>query len=343
MRHWGWWFLLAGMSVWGAGNPLDFSQYPAGKLPPGFTATSNAENDASQWRIAETNVPDPLRPGKTIKRRVLARLGSKDADSKLSSVLLYDKQKLDELEARVSFRVASGQGVQAAGLVFRAVDGKNYYLSAVQPRNGKHFFSILEKGIWVPLFARPVSIPADGWITLDVKWKGNEITLRMNQDNIPVAVKREVFPAGHVGFWARSDSTVYFTAARAAFPEQLAISLAKRLVRGHPRLIGLDIFTLSPGGAQSVIAVSDNEKGLGKAGPAHLREVITQGTTFYKKKKNIATVSMPVKDPNGKPFAAARMFWETRSIQSKNFDLANSTRLMRQVELDFRSARDLRK
>ena len=127
-----------------------------------------------------------------------------------------------------------------------------------------------------------------------------------------------------------------------SLPERVALSLINRLVRGNKKLIGLEILTLRPETAAPIILLSDNQKDLGKAGPPVLREVIAAGKTFYEKEKNIATVTMPVKDPNGKPFAAARMFLETRSIPSKNLDLANGTRMVRQLELHLRSARDLR-
>lgn len=340
MLYWGWLFTFLGITALGASNPLDFSHYPEGKLPQGFTALANVKDDASNWTIVETDAPDPLRPNKTVRRRVLARLG-KDAAPDLYSVLLWNKKKFGELQARVSFKVVGGKGVQSAGMVFRAINGQNYYLTAVKPREGKQYFSIFEKGVWTP-FSWPVSIPLDGWISLEIQWKGNEITLRMNEKNVPIKVKREIFSAGHVGFWARSDSTVYFTNAKASHPERVALSVITRLVRGNSRLIGLDILTLRPGKINPVIELSDNQKDMGTNGPTLLRESITAGKTFYKKNKNIATVTMPVKDPNGKPFAAARMFWETRKIPSKNYDLSNGTRMIRQIEQHLRSLRDLR-
>ncbi len=130
-------------------------------------------------------------------------------------IALFDKMgAIDYGEMFVRLKVISGSKAQAAGVVFRYVDDKNYYTVRINQTEGTwNLFRTIDgmREKFDPIAGAPGADPAT-FTLLKVKFKGTAITAYAN--NVPVITYTETSPKaptkGKVGLWTKDDSVVHF-------------------------------------------------------------------------------------------------------------------------------------
>ena len=75
----------------------------------------------------------------------------------------------------------------------------------------------------------------------------------------------------------------------------------------QPRILGLQIYTLNAQGQPHIIASKD-ENGKRPAGHRRGNKAITDGAVFYGRTKGVDMMILPLRDHNGDPMAAVRLW-----------------------------------
>lgn len=120
--------------------------------------------------------------------------------------------------AEVKFKPLSGKEDQAGGLIFRALDGNNYYVvrgNALE-NNVVLYKTVNGKRSSLPVKGRmfgygvDAKVPSRKWSTLRVEFSGKLFTISLNGSKL-FEVEDETFnEAGGVGVWTKADSVTVF-------------------------------------------------------------------------------------------------------------------------------------
>ena len=144
------WILFIGL-MQAEANPLLLEQLPEGKLPANLKVIKVGPGVLGKVRVTTENVPHPTN-GVTEKQRVLEITGG-DATASHYTLVLLNKPVYSNLSISTRFRIVGGEGVRAAGVIFRMQPNqKDYYLLAVKPETKEAFWTVFQDGLPVKGF-----------------------------------------------------------------------------------------------------------------------------------------------------------------------------------------------
>jgi hypothetical protein len=198
------------------GDVLDFEAADIGSVPPGWTVAMTSDGGQPRWEI----VRDATSP---VGERVLAQI-SDDRTSGRFPLAIYEELETVDGSVSVRFKPVSGHVDQAAGLVWRYRDPRNYYIVRANALENNVVLYKVENGRRIPL--APVGrgddygvehrVPAQGWSILAVSFSGPRFAVTF--DGAPLfEVQDSTFTsAGKVGLWTKADSVTYFDGFEAA-------------------------------------------------------------------------------------------------------------------------------
>jgi hypothetical protein len=106
-------------------------------------------------------------------------------------------------------------------------------------------------------------------------------------------------------------------------------------------LKGLKIYIQSTNQAGSLVIASTDSKDVGQISTNIEKDVIANGRTYTNMEKGIVQVTMPLRDVNGEPAAAARVIMNSFAEQSEKNAIARATPIVRFLETQFQRAADL--
>jgi len=203
-----WFMLLAGISVVLAQEhraltqTWDFDAIAAGTLPPAFTiGTLYDGRPAGEWKVIEA-------AGAPSGKHVLAQLMNKGAEHAYK-VVLIEGTKSSDIELEVSFLAVGGKGDMGGGLIWRATDDRNYYLTRANPLEQNVRVYHVVKGVRRMIANADRQIDVRKWHRLRVVATGCDVAVFF--DDEPVATLcDETFKNGRVGLWTKSDAVSYF-------------------------------------------------------------------------------------------------------------------------------------
>src|SRR2546423_1421167 len=230
-----------------------------------------------------------------------------------------------------------------AGIAFRIQDEKNFYvLRASSMGNNFRFYKIVngERG---PLFGPEVQVPAGVWHELSIECKGNQIRCFLNgQQTIPTLTDSS-FINGKVGFWTKSDAVSYFTDTKIVYtPREVpAQAVVREMLKKYPRLLGLKVYVPGKEPNAPHLAASKEEKEVGEPGAKIEHDVISRGTIYYGKDKGSVSVTMPLRDRNGDPVAAARLIMKSFPGQTEQNALGRAVPIVKEMQARIQSLQDL--
>jgi len=175
-----------------------FDDVPAGRLPPGFSFASEAEDPTGRWVL--------LRDG---ANGVLAHLQQASPAVQLAVAAgTYE-------EVMVSARVRFAEGARSAGLVWRYRDPNNYYLMALDLQAQDVRVYRVVGGNRTRLDQEDkLELDPGLWHTLKIEERGMRIRVWIN--GVPVVssrVRTEAEP-GAAGLWSRGDAVTWFDDVR---------------------------------------------------------------------------------------------------------------------------------
>ena len=180
----------------------NFDAVPVGSFTEEFQiGTMYDGRPAGDWKVVEAeDAPSPT--------HALAQLMNKGAEHAYKVVLAKDIQAAD-LDLQVSFFAIAGKGDMGGGLIWRATDDRNYYLTRANPLEQNIRVYHVIKGIRKMLLNHDQTIDVKKWHRLRVKTEGCRIQVFYDAQLVFDLCDR-TFTAGRVGLWTKSDAVTYF-------------------------------------------------------------------------------------------------------------------------------------
>ncbi|UVT15383.1 MAG: DUF1080 domain-containing protein [Nitrospira sp.] len=201
--------MATAIAVPAIGSPPDdptrlwtFDNDPPQALPTEFqVGTLFDGRPAGEWKVLETDrAPSPS--------RVLGQLMGKGAEHAYKTVLITGINASD-LELQVSFLPIEGKADMGGGLIWRATDDRNYYLTRANPLEQNVRIYRVVKGIRHMLKNFDQIIDIRQWHTLRVVTKGCQIQVFFDEKPV-FDLCDQTFTSGHIGLWTKSDAITYF-------------------------------------------------------------------------------------------------------------------------------------
>jgi hypothetical protein len=200
------WLVFAGVPCYAASGDTstswNFDAVPPGTLPDGFKLGRLYDGrPAGDWKVLETReaISAP---------HVLAQLSDKGAEHAYKMVLI-DGTESSNIEVSVSFRAVGGKGDMGGGLIWRAVDDRNYYLTRANPLEQNIRLYRVDKGVRKMIANHDQTIDVKQWHRLRVAMQGCQI--QVFYDDVRVFDQcDQSLTVGKIGLWTKSDAVSYF-------------------------------------------------------------------------------------------------------------------------------------
>jgi len=193
---------VVGLSLDGATRVWTFDDDPPESLPPEFqVGTLFDGRPAGEWKILQTAAANN-------GTHMLGQLMGKGAEHAYKVVLIQGTTATD-LESQVSFLPISGKADMGGGLIWRATDDRNYYLTRANPLEQNIRVYRVVKGIRHLLQNFDQTIVMKQWHTLQVINRGCRIQVFYDQKQV-FDLCDETFSTGGIGLWTKSDAVTYF-------------------------------------------------------------------------------------------------------------------------------------
>ncbi|MEY2465808.1 MAG: hypothetical protein QOD03_329 [Verrucomicrobiota bacterium] len=344
-------FLLAALflstSLFAAEKTFDFSNTPLDQTPKGFRSTVAGKGKSGAWKVILDDVPPILAPLTAnapivAKRTVLAQLSREPVDERFP-MLIYEDETFGDFKLTTRFKTVGGAIEQMAGIAFRIQNETNYYvLRASSLGNTFRFYKVVngERGA---LIGPEVQIPKDVWHEMTIECRGNQIHCLLNGKEIIPMLSDNTFTGGKIGFWTKSDSVSYFVDTKITYTprEILAQTLVSSALKKYPRVLGIKLFAVREPGKAPVIIASNDAHDIGDAGGKVEQDVITQGRSYFGKSKEVATVTIPLRDRNGETIAAARLIMRSFLGETEDAALMRAQPIMKEMQSGVQSLEDL--
>ncbi len=172
----------------------DFDESPTSALPEGFVRV------LGDWKV-ETEATAPSAP------HVLRQTGSfRNPD--FPRVLVKELTFAD-LILRVRCRPESGKVDRACGLLFRAKDSDNYYVTRANPLEGNVRLYEVVNGSRKQLASADLEVTSGEWHTLEVRARGPELSVSWDGHEV-ISASDATFERGKIGLWTKADSVTAF-------------------------------------------------------------------------------------------------------------------------------------
>ncbi len=180
----------------------DFEGAATGAPPPGFSFALTGGGGPVRWVVLE----DPSSPAGP---KVLAET-SKDRTSDRFPLAILDGSDARDVAVSVRFKPISGTVDQAAGLVARLRDPRNYYIARANALEGNVRLYRVVDGRRTQFAGVDVRVPRDRWQALGLRVAGGRFEVSLDGRTLFSATDRTFAGAGRVGMWTEADSLTHF-------------------------------------------------------------------------------------------------------------------------------------
>jgi hypothetical protein len=163
---------------------------------------------AGEWKIIQTE-------GANNETHMLGQLMGKGAEHAYKIVLIRGTTATD-LDWHVSLLPISGKADMGGGLIWRATDDRNYYLTRANPLEQNIRVYRVVNGVRHLLRNFNQTIVLKQWHTLQVINRGCRIQVFYDKKQV-FDLCDETFSTGGIGLWTKSDAVTYFDDLRLQF------------------------------------------------------------------------------------------------------------------------------
>src|SRR3712207_2603250 len=170
---------------------FDFEDAAAGAPPRGFAFALTGGGAPVRWAVLE----DPSSPAGP---KVLAET-SKDRTSDRFPLAILEGVEARDVALSVRFRPVSGTVDQAAGLVVRLRDPRNYYIARANALEDNVRLYRVVDGRRVQFAGADVRVPRDRWQTLGLRAEGERLEVLLEERLLFSATDRTFAEAGQIG------------------------------------------------------------------------------------------------------------------------------------------------
>jgi Domain of Unknown Function (DUF1080) len=340
------WF--AALPALAAERTFDFAQFPVDKTPPGFRSTVAGTGNPGNWKVLFDDSPSglPTLPGHEpalTKVAVLAQL-AQDPTSEHFPMLVYDGDVYDDFTFSTRFKIVRGDNDQMAGVAFRIVDEKNFYVARASALDGTFRFYRVVNGMRDRLIGPPIPIPTNAWQEVTIQCEGNHIHCLLNGKEVIPMITDTTFASGKIGFWTKSDSVCYFTDARITYRPKviLAQMIVDETLKEHGHVVGITVYAKKPASDKPLIVASKGGEGLNQPGGDPEQGAIQNGNSYYAKDKEKKTVAIiaPLHDRNGEAIAAVRVTLKALPNQTEDNAVLRAKPVIKAMEAKITSRED---
>ena len=179
-----------------------FDNDPPETLPAEFqVGTLFDGRPAGEWNVLDTDRAKSA-------PRVLGQLMGKGAEHAYKTVFL-NHIRASDLELQVSLLPIEGKADMGGGLIWRAIDDRNYYLTRANPLEQNIRIYRVVRGVRHLLKNFDQIIDVRQWHTLRVSAKGCQVQVFFDGKEV-FDLCDQTFSTGQVGLWTKSDAVTYF-------------------------------------------------------------------------------------------------------------------------------------
>jgi len=126
------------------------------------------------------------------------------------AVAILEDRKFVDVDVSVKFRPVSGKEDASGGILFRARDGKNYYVVRANALEDNFRLYTMTDGKRSQLAGAKVDAPKLGeWHTIRVVAKGAKIQAYLD-GKLKLDHEDKTYADGYVGLWTKADSVTEF-------------------------------------------------------------------------------------------------------------------------------------
>lgn len=169
-----------------------------GTLPSDFVVGTLFDGrPAGEWRVVQDGPSN-----------VLAQRMGKGAEH-VYKVVLINGTKSADLDLEVSLLPVEGKADMGGGLIWHAVDDRNYYLTRANPLEQNIRIYRVVKGVRQMIQNFDHIIDVRSWHKLRVMMKGCRVRVLFDGEQI-FELCDETFKEGRIGLWTKSDAVTYF-------------------------------------------------------------------------------------------------------------------------------------
>lgn len=164
-------------------------------LPQGFSPISG------RWEVLDAI-------GAPSGGRVLAQQAKSPGSA--FNVLLTGSTHTSDVTLEVKLRAIGGHIDQGGGLVWRAKDGKNYYVARYNPLEDNFRAYRVVDGNRIQIGSADVRVAHEGWHTMKVTMRGNHIEGSLDGKKYLDLSDDTFSQAGRAGLWSKADAVTHF-------------------------------------------------------------------------------------------------------------------------------------
>jgi hypothetical protein len=176
---------------------INFDDAKPGAAPPGWTTTKTGKGEA-KWTIEKDDTA-PSQPN------VLKQSGEATYP-----VCLKNDTSLKDGFVEVKFKPISGKEDQAGGVVWRAKDSDNYYISRANALEDNVTIYHTVKGKRTEKKRTGMKVATGVWHTLRVDFSGEHFIVTCDGKKAIEWDDKTFTEAGMVGVWTKADSVTLF-------------------------------------------------------------------------------------------------------------------------------------
>ncbi len=326
---------------------VDLSREQPGQVPACFRSVLAGGGQQGDWQVLIDDVPltlEPLTPQapRSAKVPVIAQL-SRDPTDERFPMLILDDEAYGDFTLTVKVKTVSGAKEQMAGIAFRLLDEKNFYVVRISSLGNTFRFYRVSQGTRGNPIGPQVEIPAGVWHELRIECQGNRIRTRLNGQELIPDLTDNSFSEGKIALWTKSDSVSYFRDFHLVYTprEPLARVLLREALQRYPRILALRIAATTSRRQELHIVASGDEEDIGKPAGRYEKECMAKNTVFAGKNGNRAIVTMPLRDRNGEPIAALRIEMKRVSGQTDQNAVGRATPVVKLIQSRVQSLKEL--
>ncbi len=194
--------VLALASAVAAQEHRDFEGLRPDTPPPGFSFALTGRGGPVRWVVLE----DPSAPAGS---KVVAET-SQDRTSDRFPLAILNGFEARDVAVSVRFRLVAGMVDQAAGLVVRLRDPRNYYIARANAlENNVRLYRVVD-GRRTQFASADLPVPRSRWQTLGLRAEGDRLVVSLEGRELFSTTDRTFRDAGRVGLWTKADSLTHF-------------------------------------------------------------------------------------------------------------------------------------
>src|SRR4051812_18148598 len=186
-------------------HAISFESTQTGAAPEGWTATLTGSGDP-KWTVES----DETAPSKS---RVIKQSGRATYP-----LLLKNDSSLKDGFVEMKFKAIAGSQDRAAGIVWRAKDANNYYVTRANALEDNVVLYKTVNGVRSPIdivgrrggYGTDVKVPADTWHSLRIDFKGSHFSVSFSGKQLFEVDDSTFVDAGKIGLWTKADSVMLF-------------------------------------------------------------------------------------------------------------------------------------